>query len=125
MSLDLIVNHFTMYGFTLRRVTKNKPITKELYADHLLHISNYGALCNFTNIVFENTSGLHCHGVVKIFKSTSLKRFRVRGWNIRLEELYDPLQWDLYLNKNQDELLPDMIDPPDPDDFKFPMYKLF
>lgn len=114
----------TIYGFTLRRTSKKDTITNELYLEHLKKLSCYGVLCKFTDVIFEETGGLHCHGIVKIYKTTSLNRFRTRGWRMHLVEIYDMLQWQQYLNKNQEDLLPDMIDPPD-DDFIWPTKKMF
>jgi len=60
---------------------------------------------DFKKIVFEKTSGLHMHGIILIPRNLSLTRFRVRGWSIKLEEIYDVEGWLRYLYKDisQDE----------------------
>lgn len=124
MSLEIETNLFAIYGFTLRRCSKNKPITKELYSEHLLKISCHGVLAEVTDVVFEEAGGLHCHGIIRVYRSTSLNRFRVRGWKLHLVEIYDLQMWQQYLNKEQVDLMPDMVDPPD-DDFVWPTKRLF
>lgn len=95
------------YGFTLRKTTL-KNVNREAYINH----------CNrlpwelYCDIVFEMEAGLHCHGVAYINKAIDTKRFRFRGWNLKLEELYDPIQWTIYCNKHQDNPTPDMVDSP-------------
>lgn len=123
MSLEIIKSDYTIYAFTLRKTKNNAKSTRELYATHLCRLAHGGVFANFNNVVFEETSGLHCHGIVTIHKSTALNRFRVRGWKMYLVEIYDLQQWEQYLNKDQDDLLPDMIDPPD--DFVWPTKRLF
>jgi len=102
------------YGFTLRK-TSLKNVTREAYEAH----------CNrlpwelYCDIVYEMEGGLHCHGVAYINSAIDKKRFNMRGWHVKLEELYDPIQWQIYCNKHQDAPTPDMIDsPPDQQEFE-------
>lgn len=115
---------YICYGFTLRRVKLNKDVTKELYFDHLVKI--FGQYCFFSDLVYENTSGLHCHGIVKIHKNHALHRFRIRGWSLRLDELYDKAGWIRYINKDQLDTDSDDGSDYEPNgDFKMPNKKLF
>lgn len=111
------------YGYTLRKVKDPQKAGQEDYFNHVKRIEKLPGVSFEGMPVFENSSGLHCHGVVRISKGLDLKRFRFRGWHMKLVELYDPQGWYQYLNKDQDELLPDMIDPPD--DEPLPTKKLF
>jgi len=78
-------------------------------------------------IVFEKTSGLHMHGIILIPRNLSLTRFRVRGWSIKLEEIYDVEGWLRYLYKDisQDEDDEDLTQTPSEEHFEIPKIKLF
>jgi len=110
------------YGFTLKRTTNPKAVTQE---DYMKHIKRLPWWCP-SNVVFEKQGGLHSHGVAYIAKGVDKKRFTFRGWHIHLVELYDPQQWDLYLNKNQEELPIDVqTNSQDNDsDFKMPTKRI-
>lgn len=111
------------YGYTLRKVKDPGAVTRDMYAKHIERLSKLQGV-SFEGVpVYELASGLHCHGVVRIPKGLDTKRLRFRGWHFKLEELYDPQGWYLYLNKGQEDLLPDMIDPPD--DSPLPKGRLF
>lgn len=128
LSISRANKDYTSYGFTLRRVKMNKDVTKELYFDHLIRI--FDQFCFFTDLNYELTGGLHCHGIVRICNSIGLHRFRVRGWSLVLEELYDRYGWVRYITKDQHKDCGDS-DPFDGDDyepngdFKMPTKKLF
>lgn len=112
------------YAFTLRKTTKNAEATKIQYMNHLIKLKTFGRI---EDVKFETTSGLHCHGILKVFKDQNLKRLRVRGWNLKLVKIYDMNGWQEYINKDQDDLMADMQDTPiDPDGgIIIPAKKLF
>lgn len=110
--MEVIDYQYKPYGYTLRRTTDPKNADKEKYIKHLGRIFPPMG-CRLCETVFEHEGGLHAHGVVDIPKKADMKRFRFRGWHLKLEELYDPQQWYIYLNKSQPNPLIDMIDPPD------------
>lgn len=124
MTLEIIRSDYTIYAFTLRKTKNPNESSRELLTKHLCGLAHGGVFATFNNVVFEETGGLHCHGIVTIPKFTNLARFRVRGFKMHLVEIYDLQQWYQYLNKDQNELLPDMCDDP-PDDFVWPTKKLF
>jgi len=113
---------FNSYGFTLRK-TKLENVTETTYRNHLSRLP-----CSVNGIVFEQESGLHCHGVMLVPKIINIHTsvlFRFRGWHLHLVDLYDPLQWDLYLNKHQPSPTIDMVDTPEEEVFNPPKKSLF
>lgn len=89
------------YAFTLRKtVLKLGPINQESYFKHIEKWET-AKLCRLVDSVFEYTSGIHMHGILEIPEGVNFKRFRVRGWNIVLEELYDQNGWRYYMMKEQ------------------------
>lgn len=89
------------YGFTLRRTSRPKDVTAMDYLDWLQSkFTNQG--CKFTlPVYFEYEGGMHIHGVVDIPIKFNLKKFRVRGWNLKLEEIYDAQGWYIYCTKHE------------------------
>lgn len=94
------------YGFTLRKT--KLPANQNDYIKHLARLSKLPGVA-VESYVFEYEAGLHSHGIMSIPSGTDFKRFRFRGWNIKLEELWDPQQWVIYMNKHQDMIEDDCI----------------
>lgn len=80
----------------------DQPITRELYLEHIqdMECTADGNVI-FTDVIFEETGGLHSHGIVSIPQSYYLNRMRIRGWKLHLEELYDKKGWLKYISKDQ------------------------
>jgi len=119
--MEIEKSKFKSYGFTLRRTTNPGAVDIYDYKKHLERLPWH----SYSNVVYEYKSGLHAHGVAVILRATDLKRFRFRGWHLHLVELWDPQQWDLYLNKDQSEPTPDMVDTPKEEDFVPPTKRMF
>lgn len=99
--MEIIKAPARQYAFTLRRTNLKKGLpTEDDYFNHLEKWSRLG-LCIVIDSVFESTAGLHMHGILEIPKKQNLKVFRVRGWNIKLEELYNEDGWRFYMLKDQ------------------------
>jgi len=109
------------------RKTKFPDKVKEV--DYINRINYFTSTLgvDFKKIVFEKTSGLHMHGIILIPRNLSLTRFRVRGWSIKLEEIYDVEGWLRYLYKDisQDEDDEDLTQTPSEEHFEIPKIKLF
>lgn len=118
--MELLKASVRTYGFTLRKT--KLPAAQEDYIKHLARLSTIPG-CNVESYVFEYEAGLHSHGIITIPAKTDFKRFRFRGWNIQLEELWDPQQWVIYMNKHQHDTLSDELDA-EPDYETFDIQKL-
>lgn len=121
--MEILKTAVKTYGYTIRRTKDPTNADEAMYLSHIDRLNKLPGVVIEGKPVFENTKGLHCHGVIMIPKALDLKRFRFRGWHIFLEELYDPQGWYQYLTKESKELPLDMIDPPD--DSPLPKKKLF
>lgn len=108
------------FGFTLKK-TKLINVTEDTYRSHMQRLP-WDLYCD---VAFEQESGLHCHGVAYVSRAVDMKRFRFRGWHIKLEELYDPQQWMIYCNKHQEAPTPDLVDTPIEEDFIPPTTRMF
>lgn len=100
MSIKVIEAKARQYAFTLRRTNLKNGVTEDDYFNHIVKWENKGQ-CKLVDYVFEKTAGLHMHGILEIEKSQKMQYFRVRGWNIKLEELYNPEGWKAYMLKDQ------------------------
>lgn len=120
-SLKVTRSNTVPYAFTLRKVGKRPVDIYGVYAAKLGEFEDLGL--SVTNNVFEHKGGVHVHGVMQVPKGFKLRRIRVRGWRIQLDEIYDMAGWQAYLAKEQILREPDDT-PPDPD-FKMPKVKLF
>lgn len=122
MSLILIQSQTKCWAITMRKTKNPLSVNEKTYVTQMNYFKSCLG-CVFEVIKFENTSGLHMHGIVRVPVTTSMTRFRVRGWSIRLEELYDPQGWIDYINKDQvDE---DLTLTPEDERFDIPKIKLF
>lgn len=100
---ELIIGRSSVlsYAFTLRKTsTKKGQPTQE---DYQVHIDT---LCLTTKsykkeVVFERTGGLHMHGILEVPKRCFMNKFRIRGWKMHLEEIYDYDGWKRYMAKEQ------------------------
>lgn len=88
------------YAFTLRKTNVKHGVEHSHYLEHISKMEKYGVVFRDTN--YETTNGLHCHGIVSISESMSLKRLRFRGWHLHLIELYDEDGWIRYIRKDVD-----------------------
>lgn len=93
------------YGFTLRKTKLDKNVDKDTYKDHIKKIFTDKGY-NVTTYKFEETTGLHCHGVVYIPETIDQKRFRFRGLHLYLVKIHDMEGWLLYINKDQKDDIP-------------------
>lgn len=91
---------FRAYGFTLRKTSNVHNTTRQTYADRFGYFKELG--CKVVDITFEETAGLHCHGIIEIPTSLSIKRLRCRGWNFKYEIIYDKDGWIRYMYKDQE-----------------------
>lgn len=112
------------YAFTMRKVSNPHKVSEVTYVNQINYFKSHLTNVDFKVIRFEHTSGLHCHGIVTIPNNVSLTRFRVRGWSIKLEEIYDYSGWCKYINKDQDED-EDLTVTPQEEVFEIPKIKLF
>jgi len=123
MSLILIQSQTKCWAITMRKTKNPFKVNEKTYLTQMNYFKAYLG-CVFEVVKFENTSGLHMHGIVRVPVMTSMTRFRVRGWSIRLEELYDSQGWLDYINKDQmdDD---DLTQTPEDERFDIPKIKLF
>lgn len=98
--MEIIESSSRQYAFTLRRTNLKKGVSQDDYQNHLKKWSDKGQ-CEIIDSVFEYEAGLHMHGILEIPKQINFNLFRVRGWNIKLEELYDKTGWKYYMMKSQ------------------------
>jgi len=119
MPLTVKRSDTTPYSFTLRKVKSPTQVCKEDYDAHLAKFTSQGV--KLYDRVFENTSGLHCHGTLGVPKKFNMKKFRVRGWSMVMCEVYDSWGWTQYLLKDQAPTK----DVNDPDNDPLPKRKLF
>lgn len=122
--LELHQRQCQAYAITMRKTTKPDKVNESTYINQMNYFKSYlGA--HFETVRFELTGGLHMHGIVSIPKSANLVRFRVRGWSIRLEEIYDLDGWNKYINKDNKDNKDSDEDSIDDIDFVWPIKKLF
>lgn len=107
--LTVIKSDTHPYAFTLRKTSKKDGrVTKDMYHKRMGDIQKLGI--EVPDYVFEYEAGLHSHGVMNIPVKFNLKRLRVRGWNILVNEITDLKGWKRYMSKYQSYSDPD-IDP--------------
>lgn len=89
------------YAMTLRKTKTptDRPLDCQHYEERLKQIRKLGITID--EYVYEETSGLHVHGLCLVPRYFNFKRLRMRGWNIVLEEIYDYNGWLLYMMKDQ------------------------
>lgn len=127
----------TVYAFTLRRVTDPSNVTKDRYRSYLTLLLTRLKI-KLVEVYFETTHGLHCHGTFRTTEEVQEKRLRCRGWNLKVNELYNEDGWKKYIQKDQKFLemvngelfevnrLPDTpISDCDEEQIKLPIKKLF
>lgn len=92
---------YRQWSFTLRRTNLKMGLpTEEVYN---VHIENRlrNTDVKLEEHVFEQTGGLHMHGILSIPKWFNMKKFRIRGWKMHLEEIWDVNGWRAYMAKEQ------------------------
>lgn len=116
----------TPFSFTLRKtahadksVRKDYELKLQKYKDIGITISDHAYESNHTN------NGIHCHGVMQIPKKFDMKRFRSRGWHIKLDEIYDYAGWLCYITKESTLESIKVDDSPQDPSFKMPLKRLF
>lgn len=113
-----------MYGITMRKVTDPGKNTIDIYEKQMEYFTKI-LNCTFKNVSYERTAGLHMHAFVEIPRDVSLLRFRVRGWSIKLEEIYDAMGWLEYIMKDQPFEQQDLTETPKDEVFIPPKKRLF
>jgi len=122
--LEIHTKKFKRFAYTMRKVKNPQLVTETTYVNQLNYFRS-NLQCIVDEVVFENTSGLHVHGIIRIPVDVSLTRFRVRGWSIKLEEIYDVKGWTKYIHKDQEDSEIDITDTPEDERFIIPKIKLF
>lgn len=87
------------YALTMRRTKNPSKVTQTDYINHLTKLRSQGM--DIKQYEFEESSGLHLHGVVLLPEGFNLKRLRYRGWHLLLKEIYDPEGWKAYIEKDK------------------------
>lgn len=88
------------YALTLKRTKHKKSPFEE--GDYLIHLSKLMTRgLRMRSYYFENTAGLHLHGIVELPDGYNFKLLRVRGWHCYLREIYDEQGWMDYIQKEQ------------------------
>lgn len=114
---------YKLYAITMRKVKSPKTVNHETYVNQIARLEQ-SIDCKFEMpVTFEYESGMHVHGFIKIAQDVNLIRFRIRGWSIKLVEVFDEPGWYRYIHKNNGD---DVDTPIDCDDtFVMPKKKLF
>jgi len=125
MPLEIKNAEAKSYAFTLRRTTNPKYVNEDTY---LLYMKDYFTKNNIfiQNHYFEKTSGLHVHGTILVPSTFKFKKLRVRGWHVKIVEIFDHISWQNYITKDQPQDDEDDGTPvPPEEDFCCPLRKLF
>jgi len=100
---DLLTIEYALkrqFAFTLRRTNLKKGVCEDDYTLHIYKFENHG--CKLIDYSFEKTAGLHMHGILEIpLQFDYQKRMRIRGWNMKIVELFDSDGWKQYYLKDQ------------------------
>jgi len=92
------------YAFTIRRTLNNKESTREQYANFLYKWEKMKKF-EIRDMEFEETCGLHAHGILNTDQKDPNKYFSCRGWSIYCTALSDKDGWKRYITKDKDKLL--------------------
>lgn len=98
--IEVELSEKRQYAFTLRKTTNPKTVSPQDYLD-ILNMWEEMLDTGIIHYVFEESKGLHMHGIIEIPKHVNLIKFRRRGWHVKLEELYNEAGWRYYLLKEQ------------------------
>lgn len=88
------------FAFTLRKSKNNKNSTVGDYINFMKKIFSKNNIKLIDN-TYETENGLHTHGYIEIPKKFNFKKLRIRGWNIKVKEIYDMDGWTRYCYKKQ------------------------
>jgi len=92
----------TEVAFTLRRTKEPHLANQKMYLDYIGRLTKtLGA--DIQKVEFEETAGLHCHGIFLVPDMIDRKRFRTRGWNMELKDIDDKQGWKRYCDKDKEK----------------------
>lgn len=95
------VPYYRNYAMTCRKTrVRNAQPCKQDYINHLAKLTSKGLV--FKNVQFEETNGLHIHGVAWMPEGFNIKTLRFRGWHLHLKEIYSDKGWERYILKEQE-----------------------
>jgi len=102
------------FAFTLRKTNLKKG--QPTQNDYHLHLNKMISSTNsiLDRFVFEQTGGLHMHGILQVPKDRNMIKFRVRGWKMHMVEIYSRDGWIQYMQKerllelHEDEFIEDV-----------------
>lgn len=120
--LECLNRTHVTYAITMRKSKSPKKVTQETYEKQMQYFRDQ-MQCVFSDINYELTAGLHLHALIKVPTCYPFTRFRVRGWSIKLVEIYDLDGWIKYINKDKE--VDNDCDSPIDVDFTMPSKKLF
>lgn len=90
----------TEVAFTLRRTKEPHLANQKMYLDYIGRLTRtLGA--DIQKVEFEETAGLHCHGIFAVPDMIDRKRFRTRGWHMELKDIYNKQGWEDYCEKDK------------------------
>lgn len=108
---DINISTTTPFSFTLRKCSNAYKSDRSDYKAKLDKFTAMGI--QVTDYVYEKNhidNGLHCHGIMQVPKKFNMKKFRTRGWHIRLDEIYDNAGWLAYITKEAVLEIPELPD---------------
>jgi len=109
--LDIVLSNKQSFALTLRKTTKPWKVTRSDYLDHINKICEQTG-AKLVRYCFEQTAGLHMHGVIEMEYGTNHNLFRVRGWHCKLVEIWNLDGWNEYMMKeNYEEEMIEEIHP--------------
>lgn len=133
--LDITTAVTVAYSFTMRKTTNPDSTKLDDYFKYINRWRAKGVILDKYVCEYNNTNkGYHLHGVFLIPKKFNMKQFRVRGFHMKLDEIYDKVGWDAYMSKQQileqepvgDNMSSDKeVDTPIDPDFIMPTKRLF
>lgn len=121
--LEYTTRKYTSFAITMRKTMNPRTVKQDDYVNQMNYFIR-ALRVKFDHVTYEQTAGIHMHGIIRIPTDVSLNRFRVRGWSIKLEEIYDYQGWLKYINKDliEDD---DLTITPKDEQFEIPKIKLF
>lgn len=101
LAVEVTKSTYQYYAMTLRKTKtpKDRPLDCQHYEERIKELETLGI--DVEDVVYEYTSGLHCHGLALVPENYNFKKVRKRGWNVKFDQIYDYLGWIAYMMKDQ------------------------
>lgn len=95
--MDIVKKNYIAFAYTIKSLGVNKD---DDYSPFFNKLKRLNITVEYKISERDSKGKLHYHGIIYLKKGFYRKRLLLRGYHIKLEEIYDKAGWIKYIHKD-------------------------